>query len=142
MYLSVGEQFKINRTEYLSLPEDDPAKVNGTTQTETLYQFSDSKVEFYYYKSPVVKKTEPSIGLTRGGTRIELSGAWFSYRPEYGVIPHCKIGDKIIRAQFISTVRIVCVTPPNDDINTLYPISVSLNGVDFVDTGFSFRYFE
>jgi len=39
-------------------------------------------------------------------------------------------------------VRIVCVSTPNDDINTIFPVSVSLNGVDFVDTGFSFRFFE
>jgi hypothetical protein len=78
----------------------------------------------------------------RGGTHIEISGAWFAYRPEYGVVPHCKIGNKITRAQYFSTVRIVCISSPNDDINTLYPVQVSLNGVDFVDTGFTFRYFE
>lgn len=39
-------------------------------------------------------------------------------------------------------MRIVCVTSPNDDINTLFPVSVSLNGVDFIDTGFKYRYFE
>jgi hypothetical protein len=99
-------------------------------------------VEFYYYKSPVVKKVEPSFGLTRGGTHIEVSGAWFAYRPEYGVVPHCMIGDKVVRAQFISTVRLVCLSPPNEDINALFPVSVSLNGVDFVDSGFTFRYFE
>ena len=122
--------------------DDDVSSYNVTTVTETIYQYSNAKVEFYYYQQPVVKKTEPSLGLTRGATRIELSGAWFAFRPEYGVIPHCKIGDRVIRAQFLSTVRIVCVTPPNEDINTLFPISVSLNGVDFVDTGFTFRYFE
>lgn len=89
-----------------------------------------------------MRKIEPSFGLTRGGTHLEISGAWFAYRPEYGVVPHCMIGDKVVRAQFISTVRIVCLTAPNDDINTLFPVSVSLNGVDFVDTGFTFRYFE
>lgn len=85
---------------------------------------------------------EPSFGLTKGGTQIEISGAWFAYRPEYGVVPHCMIGDKIVRAQYFSTVRITCVTTPNDDINSLFPIKVSLNGLDFVDTGFTFRYFE
>lgn len=107
-----------------------------------MYKYANSKVEFYYYQSPVVKKVEPSFGLVRGGTHIELSGAWFAYRPEYGVVPHCMIGDKVVRAQFISTVRLVCVSPPNEDINSLFPVSVSLNGVDFVDTGFTFRYFE
>jgi IPT/TIG domain len=64
------------------------------------------------------------------------------YRPEYGVVPHCKIGDKVTRAAFWSTVRIVCTAPPNDNINGLLKISVSLNGVDFVDSGFKFHYYE
>lgn len=64
-----------------------------------------------------MKKLEPKSGLTRGGTRVEISGAWFAYKPEYGVVPHCKFGDKVVRAQFFSTVRIVCHAPPNEDIN-------------------------
>lgn len=65
----------------------------------------------------MIKKVEPKSGLTRGGTLIEVSGAWFGYKPEYGVVPHCKIGDKVSRALFFSTVRIVCVSAPNEDIN-------------------------
>ena len=99
-------------------------------------------VEYYYYKQPVVKKAEPTAGLTKGGTGIEISGAWFGYRPDYGLVPHCRLGDKVIRAQFYSTVRIVCMTPPNDDIYNELPIEVSLNGVDFVDSGFKFHYYE
>jgi len=51
-------------------------------------------VEYFYYQQPVVKKAEPTAGLTKGGTGIEISG----YRPEYGLVPHCKLGNKIIRA--------------------------------------------
>jgi hypothetical protein len=90
----------------------------------------------------VVKKVEPKSGLTRGGTKIEVSGAWFKYKPEYGIVPHCMIGDKITRAKFFSTVRIVCVSPPNDNINSMFPLKVSLNGVDFVDSGYTFHYYE
>lgn len=135
--MAVGENFIINRIEY-----GEGEDMNTTVIQETIHQYSNSKVEFYYYKQPVVKKLEPSFGLTKGGTHIEISGAWFGYRPEYGVVPHCKIGDKISRAKYFSTVRIVCTSAPNDDINTLYPVSVSLNGVDFIDTGFTFRFFE
>ena len=51
------------------------------------------------------------------------------------------IGDKIIRAIFFSTVRIVCYAPPNDNIVAALPVKVSLNGVDFVDSGFFFSYY-
>lgn len=80
-------------------------------------------------------------GLTVGGTPIEVSGAWFDERLEYGVIPYCMIGEKVVRAKFHSTVRIICYSPPNDNINLALPVKVSLNGVDFVDSGFFFSYY-
>ena len=84
---------------------------------------------------------QPKQGLTTGGTPIEVSGAWFDQKLDYGVIPYCAIGDKIVRAQFYSTVRIVCYSPPNDILSAPLPVKVSLNGVDFVDTGFFFSYY-
>ena len=105
------------------------------------FLFTESPVEYYYYHQPIVQKIQPKQGLTTGGTPIEISGAFFDERLDYGVIPFCKIGDKIKRAQFFSTVRIVCYSPPNNDISAALPVSVSLNGVDWVDTGFFFSYY-
>lgn len=85
---------------------------------------------------------QPHSGLMVGGTPVAVMGAWFKYMPEYGVVPHCKFGDKIVRAQFDSTVRIVCRAPPATDLGISYPFEVSLNGVDWSDTGFHFTYYE
>ena len=106
------------------------------------FLFTESPVEYYYYHQPVVQKVQPTQGLTRGGTPIEISGAWFDQKLEYGVIPYCMIGDKVTRAQFVSTVRIVCFSPPNDNVLAALPVKVSLNGVDFVDSGFLFSYYN
>jgi hypothetical protein len=116
IYMSVGQAVLLNITNI--------SAETGTTEyyNKTFYQYPTSYVEYYYYQQPVVKKALPSSGLTRGGTRLEISGAWFKYMPEYGIVPHCKIGDKVARAMFFSTVRIVCVTPPNEDINQLFPV--------------------
>jgi hypothetical protein len=105
------------------------------------YKFTDSFTEFKTYRQPVVKKVFPNIGLTDGGTMLELSGAWFDQQLEFSMMPYCKIGSKIVRGQFISTVRMVCRTPPNDNIVQQQPIAVSLNGVNWVDTGFYFSYY-
>lgn len=86
-------------------------------------------------------KIEPLTGLDQGGTKLEVSGIWFDIKLEYGLVPMCKIGNKIVRAQFDSTVRITCITPPNEDIDALHPISISLNGVDWVTTDFEFTYY-
>lgn len=104
--------------------------------------YSNSLVEYYYYIEPKVKKVFPSTGRTTGGTKLEISGAWFDFKPQYGVIPTCKIGDKLVRATFISTVRLVCNTPPSDNTATPVPVKVSLNGVDWVDTGAFFSYYR
>lgn len=85
---------------------------------------------------------QPHSGLISGGTKVTVSGAWFKYMPEYGVVPHCKFGNKIVRAQFESTVRIVCISPPGEEMGVLYPFEVSLNGVDWTDSGFKFSYFD
>ena len=103
----------------------DTAKKSQTTKLGTKgdrYLFTESPVEYYYYHQPIVKKVWPKQGLTSGGTPIEVSGAWFDLRLDYGVIPYCKIGDKRVRAEFISTVRIVCRSPPNDFIAASLPV--------------------
>jgi len=105
------------------------------------YKFTDSYTEFKTYKQPVVKKVFPNIGLTEGGTLLELSGAWFDQQLDFDMMPYCKIGSKVVRGQLISTVRIVCKTPPNDNIVQQQAIYVSLNGVNWVDTGFFFSYY-
>lgn len=112
------------------------------TKTWTYYDYEPSAVEYYYYKDCIIKDMQPRAGLLDGGTRVQVIGAWFKYMPEYGVVPHCKFGDKIVRAQFDSTVRIVCSAPPGVDLGTEYAFDVSLNGVDWSKSGFKFTYYE
>mmetsp|Transcript_96914 Transcript_96914/g.133463 ORF Transcript_96914/g.133463 Transcript_96914/m.133463 type:complete len:149 (+) Transcript_96914:3850-4296(+) len=85
----------------------------------------------------------PHQGPTRGNTKVEIIGLDFRYMPEYGVVPHCKFGDKIVRASFDSTVRIVCHSPPNDKVGVQMSFSVSLNGVDWVSSdSLDFSYYQ
>lgn len=110
----------------------------------TYYEYDPSNVEYYYYKDCITKEVGPKSALSSGGTPISVIGAWYKYMPEYGVVPHCKFGNKIVRAQFDSTVRIVCVAPPqpNYEEDTDTTFKISLNGVDFIDTGIQFSYYE
>jgi len=112
-----------------------------TEAIETTYSQS-SNLEFYYYREPFVKKIEPSSGLTSGGTALTITGAWFQQKPEYGVFPFCKIGNHVVRGRFIQTNRIICKTPPSSDTSGSSPIQISLNGVDWKDSGFHFSYYD
>ena len=129
VYISVGHHLEV-KSPLASDPES------------TTFKHSNSLVEYYYYKQPQVSKVQPRSGLTSGGTPIEISGVWFDFKPEYGLIPHCDIGGKIVRATFYSTVRLVCHAPPSSNINEAVPIKLSLNGVDFIDTGATFSYYN
>jgi len=106
-----------------------------------IHDYGPSYMEYYYYKQPKVKDMWPHAGTTLGGTRLIIRGCWFKYLPEYGVIPYAKIGNKVARCQFESTVRIVCPTPANNDTDSLMQVGISLNGVDFGMTDFYYHYY-
>ena len=135
VYVQVGEKVSIQQVSHGA------NRVEETGQIEVVYPDS-SDVEFYFYRQPIVTKIEPSSGLTAGGTLLELTGAWFDQKPQYGVHPFCKIGSHVIRGQFVQTTRILCKTPPSEETGEPSAVAVSLNGEDFAETGFTFSYYE
>jgi hypothetical protein len=58
------------------------------------------------------------------------------------VVPHCKFGEKIVRAEFDSTVRIVCSAPPSSELGVELAFDISLNGIDWSNSGLKFTYYE
>ena len=135
-YIEVGRDFEIPQSNTLGF------KANVTEITDFVYhEFNPSSVEFYQYKQPSIVYKHPDMGVTTGGTKVEVVGYDFRYKPEYGMVPHCKFGDKIVRASYDSTVRIVCMSPPSDQIGAPIPFSVSLNGVDWIETSQTFQYY-
>mmetsp|Transcript_34677 Transcript_34677/g.53140 ORF Transcript_34677/g.53140 Transcript_34677/m.53140 type:complete len:436 (+) Transcript_34677:3222-4529(+) len=139
VFVQVGERIPIKIIEHN--PSVGGYKSAKTDDIEVAFPDS-SALEFYFYREPFVKKIEPSSGLTSGGTNLELTGAWFDLKPEYGVFPFCKIGNKVIRAKYVTSNRIICKTPASEDTGSPSAISVSLNGQDFHDTGFTFSYYQ
>lgn len=98
--------------------------------------------EFYYYKQPYVQSFSPHGSIVTGGTQVLVVGAWFQYKPQYEVIPYCKFGEKIVQAEYLSTVRISCYAPSYGTPDVKVPFYVSLNKYDFVDTGLEFIYYN
>lgn len=137
--MQIGERVSLAITDH----DSSSPTLGGETTREVDVVFKDSSVsEFFYYRQPFVKKIEPSSGLVDGGTVIDVTGAWFDEKPKYGVFPFCKIGDTISRGRYIQTTRIQCTSPPSGAVVAPQPVAVSLNGVDWVDTGFSFSYYQ
>lgn len=93
---------------YLEAGLDETLERDDGQAPWTLYTYEPSAVEFYSYRTPSVLKMHPTAGLNKGGTFVEVLGTWFHYAPEYGIVPHCRFGDQVVRAHFDSTVRLVC----------------------------------
>mmetsp|Transcript_47132 Transcript_47132/g.62390 ORF Transcript_47132/g.62390 Transcript_47132/m.62390 type:complete len:208 (-) Transcript_47132:1534-2157(-) len=136
-YVEVGRDVRIPTMNTLG------NKGNFTVVSEhVFYDYDPSAVEFYQYPQPTMLMKHPNYGVDVGGTAVEVIGFSFLYKAEYGIVPHCKFGDKIVRAEFDSTVRLVCHSPPNDNIGAPLPFEVSLNGVDWTTTGQTFSYYK
>ena len=135
-YIEVGRDIGIKTMNTLGFKE-------GVTiyNDHIFYDYDPSSVEFYQYPAPTMVKKHPHYGVDEGGTMVEIIGYSFLYKAEYGIVPHCKFGEKIVRAYFYSTVRLVCEAPPNDEKVAL-PFEVSLNGVDWSTTGQTFTYYK
>lgn len=139
-YLEVGFDEIFQR----DVPANPGRRLADGTTAVTLYNYLPSAVEYYTYREPYVQRIHPTSGLSQGGTEVSVIGAWFKYMPEYGIVPHCKFGDQIVRAYFDSTVRLVCNSPPSTNYGEALPFSVSLNGVDWDHgaTELKFSYYE
>jgi IPT/TIG domain len=117
------------------------SQANATSQY-IYHDYLPSSVEFYEYKKETLISIRPTRGLNTGGTNVEVVGWDFRYMPEYGIVPHCKFGDKIVRAKFDSNVRLVCTAPPNADVTSVFSFETSMNGVDWTTSGLTFQYYE
>ena len=99
-------------------------------------QTSQSRLEFKFYRPPMVALILPAFGSTAGGTKILMEGSFFINSPEIV----CRFGDKVVPVyRFISPQQIVCISPGGPLGHV--PIAVSNNGVDFtsvVEDGFTF----
>ena len=82
-------------------------------------------MEYFYYIQPTVKYMWPTGGTVNGGSLIVMEGQWFKFRPEYGVVPYCRFGQKIVRGRWLNTVRVLCPSPSTDQGNSKVTVSVS-----------------
>lgn len=92
-YIEVGRNMDIPTINTLGV------KANITVESDhVFYDYDPSAVEFYQYPDCTMLSKHPNYGVDVGGTAVEVIGYSFLYKAEYGIVPHCKFGDKIVRA--------------------------------------------
>ena len=128
--------------DYISVSKTNLLPLDEFLQEYYANNFIHTNFEYYYYRQIYIEGFYPSGSISTGGAKVMVIGAWFQYKPEYGVKPFCKFGDEIVEGEFLSTVRIVCEAPPSKTEFIKVPFSVSLNGEDWVEAKKPFRYFD
>ena len=113
---------------------------NNETVVENTFNYLNSREEFYYYKEPTIRRVEPHSGWYTGGTMIEIEGSDFFTLPDYLCVPRCRFGTKEVVAEYISSVKIRCVTPLYDIPNAKVKLEFSLNGFDWRYSGTEFAF--
>ena len=109
-------------------------KVNISIVDVTLGATFDAN-SFEYVPNPRISFATPIEGSVRGGTRIYIHGEYFLNASSLA----CKIAGNVVKATYFNDTSISCVTPFAGFPHSA-AISVSVNGIDFVDTGLEFLF--
>ena len=67
---------------------------------------------------------QPRLGLKDGETNVEVWGENFLNFDELSV---CNFGPVSVKAEFINSTRLMCVSPHSDVVQKAQPFSVSFN---------------
>jgi hypothetical protein len=98
--------------------------------------FTAEGVVFQYFSQPEVASFSPSAGGVDGGTAVVLFGSNFTS----SALLSCRFGWTVVPASFIAADTVICVAPAAATAGAV-PVAVTLNGVDFYETGdLSFTY--
>ena len=93
----------------------------------------EASSDFLYYRRPIITRVSPHGGLFTGGTPVIVEGAFFFSEPKFMCTPKCIFGNNTVEAEFISSVRIRCVSPPGK-LGEFVPLQVTINGQDIADS--------
>jgi hypothetical protein len=93
-----------------------------------------SGISLTYMENPTVSQIIPILGPITGDTIVHLYGSGMLVE---GMV--CRFGDIDVAASYHSVDHISCISPTQEVIGQL-PISISVNGYNYISTGFTFQY--
>ena len=127
--------------DYISISKTNLLPLDDFLKEYYANNFIHTNFEYYYYRQVYIEGFYPSGSISTGGVNVMVIGAWFQYKPEYGLRPFCKFGDKVVEGEYLSNVRISCIAPPSEKEFNRVPLYVSLNGEDWIKAEKPFRYY-
>ena len=127
--------------DYISISKTNLLPLDDFLKEYYANNFIHTNFEYYYYRQVYIEGFYPSGSISTGGVNVMVIGAWFQYKPEYGLRPFCKFGDKVVEGEYLSNVRISCIAPASEKEFNRVPFYVSLNGEDWIEAEKPFRYY-
>ena len=89
-----------------------------------------------YVDTPVIESISPALGSTSGNTVVSIMGTNVSSTSSY----YCQFGAAKPTLAIVQSSEILqCLSPPRETAG-YENISISVNGIDFVETGLTFAY--
>ena len=122
-----------------SPPQVDVGQVDVEVSMGDNVAFFASSLQFNYLENVIVSSISPRFGPMAGSTLIIIEGNGFLDTTTLS----CKFGrvdPSVSAGTFINSNKISCVSPPNEMGPT--KIEVSVNGIDYSDSGQRFEYVE
>jgi hypothetical protein len=96
----------------------------------------DTGFVFEYYVTPVITGMSVTSGPQTGGVSVTLYVSRLNSYPA----AVCQFGQNVVEATISSYNTVQCVLPPSDSPGDV-TVGLSLNGINFVYSNISFRYF-
>lgn len=85
------------------------------------------KLDFYYYRQPILERISPTHGHAMGRRGLSIFGKQFSFSGDTRV----RFGSTGVPATFVSPSELRCVAPPLSPGS--FHVSISFNGIDFTE---------
>ena len=128
----------VSETEVLC---EAPVHESGAVFVEIFLDAMDrikSAASFMFVYPPRITRFAPSSGPSSGGTLVQLSGYNFVNTEQLV----CRFGTIDVPGRWTSSTSIQCVTPKTDTEETKSEVALSLNGMDFSQSGFFYEWLE
>jgi hypothetical protein len=115
----------------------------GNTSYTVYDEYTRNRLQYFYYKEPSLHYLYPRGGTSDGGTVVFISGEWFMNVDSVNCYPRCRFGDVLVPAEFINTVKVKCISPPQaPNSENVVDVELSFNGEEWTERHLKFIYFK
>lgn len=128
---------------YIEIGHNSELKITEDNDFVTYTEYTHDNLLYLYYEDPTLNYLHPRGGSEKGGTLVTLYGSWFINYESILCTPKCRFGSVVTHAEFISTVRVRCPSPPQQSATeSSVEVELSFNGYDWTSSHLKFLYFK